>query len=284
MKCLICQSATAPFFAKKGFQIVRCPDCRLMAVENVPEDLAPYYAEGYFTGDTALEGYMDYEHDKAPTKDIYRYHLKVMESLTQKKFGWSLFEVGCATGFFMELAKERGWEVEGIDISAYAVREAEAKGLRVIVGTLEAFTTQKKYDCVAMHDVIEHVKDPVGLVGRVRELLPSGGLFVIATPDAGSLWARVWGKRWHAFVPPQHLFYFTEKNLTMLLEIEGFEIIHSDHRGKWFTIPYIFRLLFSWTGIRFFSRLAEWTSRSFLKDQAIPLNVRDTLFLIARKK
>ena len=84
MKCLICQSATAPFFAKKGFQIVRCPDCRLMAVENVPEDLAPYYAEGYFTGDTALEGYMDYEHDKAPTKDIYRYHLKVMESLTQK--------------------------------------------------------------------------------------------------------------------------------------------------------------------------------------------------------
>ena len=102
-----------------------------------------------------------------------------------------------------------------------------------------------------MHDVIEHVKDPVGLVGRVRELLPSGGLFVIATPDAGSLWARVWANAGTLFVPPQHLFIL-RKNLTMLLEIEGFEIIHSDHRGKWFTIPYIFRLLFSWTGYGFF--------------------------------
>ena len=90
----------------------------------------------------------------------------------------------------MELAKERGWEVEGIDISAYAVREAEAKGLRVIVGT-SRHSRLRKIRLVAMHDVIEHVKDPVGLVGRVRELLPSGGLFVIATPDAGSLWARV---------------------------------------------------------------------------------------------
>ncbi|HYE60329.1 MAG TPA: class I SAM-dependent methyltransferase [Candidatus Kapabacteria bacterium] len=254
-----------------------------MAVENVPEDLAPYYSEGYFTGDTQLEGYMDYDHDKAASRDIYRYHLKVMEGLINKKEQWSLFEVGCATGFFMNLAKERGWVTEGIDISDYAVKEAQKKGLNVTTATLETYPPTKTFDCVAMHDVIEHVKDPIDLIKRVHKLLAMGGIFVIATPDAGSVWARLWGQRWHAFVVPQHLFYFTTKNLVTLLKREGFDVVHTDHRGKWFSIPYIFRLLHTWTGVPLFSKIAGWTSKTFLQHQAVPINVGDTLFLIARK-
>lgn len=283
MICINCQIKMEPYFVKKTFQIARCPSCKLMAVENVPADLSPYYAKGYFTGDVTLDGYMDYDLDKEVTKKTYVDLLAIMGSYLKNKTNPSMFEVGCATGFFMNLAEQKGWQTEGIDISEYAVKKTKEKGLAASVGTLDSYSAAKKFDAVVMQDVIEHVKDPVDNIKKAAGLLAEKGLFVLTTPDAGSLWARVWGKRWHAFVPPQHLFYFSIKNISSVLEKNGFQVIHTAHHGKWFAIPYIIRLLYSWTGLKIFSKLAEWSSRSFLKTIAIPINVRDTIFLIARK-
>ncbi len=283
MLCINCQTKMDPYFLKKTWQIVRCPSCQLMAVENMPEDLSPYYSEGYFTGDVTLDGYIDYDLDKEVTKKTYLDYLDVIGKYVQKQGQISMFEVGCATGFFMDLARQRGWQTEGIDISEYAVKKAQEKGLAAIATTLESYHGAKKFDVVVMQDLIEHVKDPVDVINRAKNLLAENGLLLFTTPDAGSLWARVWNKKWHAFVPPQHLFYFSAKNLGSILEKNGFQVIQADHHGKWFAIPYIIRLLYSWTGLKFFSQLAEWSSKSFLKNIAIPINVRDTLMLVARK-
>lgn len=282
MLCINCGIKMDAYFIKKSFQIVRCLSCKLMAVQNVPEDLSPYYSEGYFTGDVTLDGYMDYDRDKEVTKKTYLNYLDLMEKLLSKQ-PRTMFEVGCATGFFMDLAQKRGWYTEGIDISEYATEKARDKGLIATAATLESLVTTKKFDAVVMQDVIEHVKDPIGTIKKTAGLLEEKGLFVLTTPDAGSLWARVWGKHWHAFVPPQHLFYFTIKNLSALLEKNGFKVEHVGHEGKWFAIPYIVRLLYSWTGLKIFSKLAGWLAKSFLKNVAIPINVRDTIFMIARK-
>ncbi|TSC85015.1 MAG: type 11 methyltransferase [Parcubacteria group bacterium Gr01-1014_13] len=283
MICINCQTKMEPYFVKKTFHIMRCPSCKLMAVENIPADLSPYYSEGYFTGDVTLDGYIDYDLDKEVTKKTYIDYIDLLAKYIHKQGQVSMFEVGCATGFFMDLARQRGWETEGIDISEYAVKKAQEKGLAASATTLESYQSVKKFDVIVMQDVIEHVKDPVDVINRAKNLLADKGLLLFTTPDAGSLWARVWNKKWHAFVPPQHLFYFSAKNLGSILEKNGFEVVHTAHHGKWFTVPYIIRLLYSWTGLKIFSKLAEWSAKSFLKDFAIPINVRDTLSLVARK-
>ena len=283
MICINCRNEMKWYFTKKGFRIMRCVSCELLAVENVPEDLAPFYTAGYFTGDTRLEGYMDYDTDKEVTKATYIAYCDVIATLLHRQTDISVFEVGCATGFFLELVKNRGWVAEGMDISDFAAAKARAKGLAVCAGTLETFQPVRTYDCVSIQDVIEHVKDPVDFVTRARALLGTHGLLLVTTPDAGSLWARVWGKRWHAFVPPQHLFYFSVQNLSTLLEAHGFTVERVSHHGKRFSVPYIFRLLNTWTGIRLFARLAGFTAQTFLQHVAIPINVGDTIFLIARK-
>ena len=272
------------YFIKKGFNIVHCGICNLMAVENVPDDLSAYYREGYFTGDTTLDGYMDYDADKEVSKKTYINFLDIIGKYLENKVDPSMFEVGCATGFFLDLAKKKGWQSMGIDISAYAVQKSREKGLEASVGVLENHVTEKKFDVLVMQDVIEHVKNPVLDIKKCWNLLVENGLLVLTTPDAGSLWARIWGRHWHAFVPPQHLFYFSVKNLSSVLEKNGFKVEYCAHHGKWFSIPYIIRLLYSWTGIYFFSKLAKWSSTSFLKNIALPINVGDTIFLIARKK
>lgn len=284
MICVCCGATMSAHFTKKEFDIERCSQCGLMSVKNVPQDLAPFYAEGYFTGDVSLDGYMDYDQEKEVSRKIYTRYLEVMEKFLGKNTPHSLFELGCATGFFLDIAQTRGWYARGADISEYAVAEAQRKGLHVVSGTVETMPASPEFGAVVMQDVIEHVKDPVDTIRRAWNMLSPGGLFVLTTPDAGSLWARMWGKRWHAFVPPQHLFYFSQANLVALVERQGFENVHAAHHGKWFTLPYIMRLLYSWVGWSFFSTLANWTARSrFLSSISVPINVRDTLFLIARK-
>ncbi|MFA5062254.1 MAG: class I SAM-dependent methyltransferase [Patescibacteria group bacterium] len=283
MNCVNCETQMEPYFIKRNFEIVRCPRCNLMAVVNAGEDLSKCYTEGYFKGDTTLDGYMDYDLDKEVSRKTYINILDILSDHLQKQNDISLFEVGCATGFFMDLARGRGWQTEGMDISDYAAAKAVEKGLSVTAGSFENFLPAKKYHAVVMQDLIEHVKDPVGVIKKAGEMLEQNGLLTLTTPDAGSLWARVMGKRWHAFVPPQHLFYFSATNISKMLEKSGFKIIYASHHGKWFTVPYILRLLYSWTGAGMFSRFASWTAKSFVKGCAIPINVGDTLFLVARK-
>ncbi len=283
MICINCQIKMEPYFMKKTWQIMRCQSCKLMAVENMPADLSPYYSEGYFTGDVTLDGYIDYDLDKEVSRKTYLEFLDIIEKYLDRKVSISLFEIGCATGFFMDLARQRGWQTEGIDISQYAIQKAKEKGLVASTAILENYQTDKKFDVVVAQDVIEHVKDPIDMIIRSKNLLNENGLLLITTPDAGSLWAKVWNKHWHAFVPPQHLFYFSAKNLAPILEKNGFRVFYPAHSGKWFAIPYIIRLLYSWTGLKVFSKLAEWAAKSSLKNFAIPINVGDTLVLVARK-
>ncbi|MFA6105029.1 MAG: class I SAM-dependent methyltransferase [Patescibacteria group bacterium] len=283
MICLNCGNEMSFYFEKKGFKIFKCPKCLLMAVNNIPADLTKYYSEGYFTGDVSLDGYMDYDSDKEVTKKTYLNFLCDIERFLPAGQKKSLFEVGCATGFFLKLATELGWEAEGIDLSDYAVKMAILKGIKASVGTVEDFKAENKYDAVVMQDVVEHVRDPASLITKAGELLKAGGVLALTTPDSGSLWARVWGKRWHAFVPPQHLYYFSSENIKSFLEKRGFKVEYLEHHGKWFTVPYIIRLFYSWTGFKFFSKLAELASKSFFKNISLPINVRDTIYLIAKK-
>ena len=173
-----------------------------------------------------------------------------------------------------------------MDISSYAIDECKKKGLDATCSTLEDFniSEKNKYDAVAMFDVIEHLVDPVVGLEKIKWLLKTGGLVAFATPDSGSLWARAWKNKWHAFVPPQHINLFSVKNVKLLLQKSGFEPVFVGHYGKTFALPYIFRLLHTWTKIKFWRWLANFSSNNkVLKNISIPTNLRDTMFVIAKK-
>ena len=284
MKCIACGSEKIKFYFKKnGFDMMRCEECSLLFVGNIPDDLSKYYSEGYFTGDAELEGYMDYDFEKEMARKSY---LKYLKQIKKYISGSDIFEIGCATGFFMKLAKESGMSVSGIDISEYAVGKAREKGLDVTCRSIDDLSDDEcknNFDAVVMLDVVEHVKKPQEVFNKSSKMLKEKGLVVFLTPDSGSLWARLWRSKWHAFVPPQHLHYFSEKNIKSLLEKNKFRALCVKHYGKSFTLPYIFRLLYSWTGFGVWRILANFSSRNFLKNISVPINLFDTMFVIAKK-
>jgi hypothetical protein len=118
----------------------------------------------------------------------------------------------------------------------------------------------------------------------VVQLLKAGGVVLLNTPDCGSWYARIMGRRWHAYNPPEHLTIFDRRSLALLVERAGCEVVWSGKVKKSFRLSYILHTLSHWTRLRFFSRIAAVIEQRSGLNWAIPLNLRDNIVLVARKR
>src|SRR3989344_5210189 len=124
--CSICGQATTVLFEKNGFPIRHCPDCGFLFVYPAPADgTAHIYSADYFHGALRGFGYTDYEADKIAMRPFFERVLDIIESHVSRG---RLLDIGAATGFFLNLARERGWVVAGVEISDYAAKVAPAAG------------------------------------------------------------------------------------------------------------------------------------------------------------
>jgi len=149
--------------------------------------------------------------------------------------------IGVALGDFLLEAKASGWDVEGVEISAFAAQQARARGLRVTTGRLEELDLPAaSFDVITLYDSVEHFTDPVATLAAVRRLLAPGGIVHLVTPNVGGLQARLLGRLWYHYKPGEHLFYFAPRTLRATLEDAGFadivrcaygESTHAELRG-----------------------------------------------------
>lgn len=249
----------------------------------MPRSTEAIYDASYFSGADNGFGYVNYDKDKVAMHSFFETVINMIEKeLPSHGF---LLDVGAATGFFLKLARDRGWNVSGLEISAYAVERAHEAGLAVTQGSIETAPWQvPMFEAITMFDVIEHVPDPHAFLARAVSLLKPGGVIAINTPDAGSLWAKVFGRRWHAIAPPEHLGYFNSANLRKLLQETGLEVVTETKIGKHFTPSYVVSMLGRWVGSQTFLKLAARLESSPLDRLYLPINIRDNMFVMARVK
>lgn len=241
------------------------------------------YGEDYFAGAKEGFGYIDYDHDKSAMAYLFKRFLSLIAKYLPER--GRLLDIGAATGYFVDLAKQAGWSAQGIDISAYAASEAKKKGLLVEAATIESFTAPPEaFAAVTMWDVLEHLSNPPMTVRKIHGMLKPGGLLAINTPDSGSLWARVWRGKWQALVPPEHMILFTKKALEILLSEAGYEILESANPIKKFKPSYILNMLSRTVKIPGSARLVEMLNKKPWSGLAIPIPARDNVFVLARKK
>jgi len=253
----------------------------LRYVRNPPSSTEGIYTEDYFFGGNAHGGYVDYDREKEVMRGTLQRYLEVIEAYVPPG---RFLDVGAATGYFLGLARERGWTVSGVEMSAAAAHHGTQKGISMHVGTLETSPFGAgSFDAISMIDVLEHTSDPHSLLKKAHEVLRSGGILLINTPDAGSLFARLMGKRWHLICPPEHLVYFNRKNLAHLLCLEGYEVLSVGSIGKRFTLQYIMNTAARWLSSSILRSLARRIEKTRIGACAIPLNLGDNMLLVAKK-
>lgn len=250
ISCPLCQNTKAVFF-KKGtlsyediswekFKITdsdyglfpdlyRCQNCGLTFTYPLPpaEKILKLYSQ--------VED-PEYEEEQEGRGENFRRILKVLNRLRPTK--GKLLDVGCATGIFIEMAREWGWEVVGVEPSQWAVSIARSRGLKVYQGDFAAVTENEKYDVITMIDFIEHTDRPALMLEKAHRLLKKGGLLLIVTPDISSLAARITGRKWW-HLRPGHLCFFTKKTIFYLEKAFSFRLLLLRHYVWTFSIHYL---------------------------------------------
>lgn len=138
-----------------------------------------------------------------------------------------LLELGCSSGDFLQRKQSEGWNVEGIEASAYAADMAQARGFNVhqaAVESVDLVPPAGGYDVVAAWMVLEHTHQPLHALSRARAWVRPGGSLALSVPDAGSAEFSWFGDAWYALQLPTHLFHFTSRTLKTVLERAGWRV------------------------------------------------------------
>ncbi len=224
--CIVCGAFTRRRTRSgQGWHIDQCQDCGLGYTDPPPGpgsgDMlynGAYYAEHY--GATCQS-----EEHTVPGPVARDRFLPILDGLRMLGAKGRLLDVGCATGDFLSLARQSGWDIAGTECSPYAVAAAEERLQCPVYQDDLAVVAQKvsPFDAVTLHHVIEHVDNPREFVGHVFQLLKPGGYLYIECPNFDSLEAAVFREHWEDIRPEQHVHHFTPMSLTRLIKETGLQ-------------------------------------------------------------
>ncbi len=171
--------------------------------------------------------------------DVFKRALREIGSFSKKG---RLIDVGCGMGYFMDLARNDGWEVSGVEISDHAIDHAKRKlKLDVIKGGLEeAHFSERHFDAATMWNVLDQVYDPNGSLIELNRILKIGArVFIRVTNVDFHLTLFKLCNRLKAMIPIDtsiftfHLYSFDKVSIKKFLESTGFSevIVRTEHIG-----------------------------------------------------
>lgn len=176
ISCPLCSKDNfREIYNRQDNRIVRCWECGFMYQNPRSEKLIDRANE---------EGYYQREYLTAAAPHKKLFEEKFDEFLSAQNPG-KVLDVGCATGQFLDVAKDRGWQAEGIDVSKWACNYLTERGYQDIYNcTLEeSGFAENSFDAVHMSHVLEHIPAPALFLGEVHRILKPAGLVMIEVPN-----------------------------------------------------------------------------------------------------
>ena len=213
-----------------GYDVI---DCRLCGFRHIDplftdEELKKFY-DGEFYEKERPDYFDRMEADKEWWMLRYHYYFEMLEAHAP---GRRILDIGSGPGYFLEAGRERGWQVLGFEPSRIAADYTRARGLAVVQDFFSAAkaNTRGPFDAISLSMVLEHVRDPIGLIEEARSLLVPGGLLLLISPNdfnplQMTLWKELGFQPWWVN-PKHHLNYFDSVSANTFLTARGFETVH----------------------------------------------------------
>jgi hypothetical protein len=125
-------------------------------------------------------------------------------------------EIGVGAGLLFDYFRGAGYRCSGVEPGVWA------EGRPGVVRN-EKDLKDSKYDVVVIADVLEHIRDPRGMLQFVSHRMESGTLYA-CFPNSQSLRARLATSNWRMVRPFGHLHFFSKQSLTIMFESAGFRL------------------------------------------------------------
>ncbi len=202
-KCLFCKSSTSrEVFAIDGFSYHKCKSC-----ESI-------YTKPHMRDDLLNSLYKDGTYQTYQNK-LVKKGKKIREStLENRKFTQinkllkikkpSILDVGCGGGTFLNICKQKGWIVEGLDPSPQSSKEVMKNyEIKVHLGDFNRIKIKKKYDVISFWGVLEHMLDPISALKKAKKHLNKNGIIAFEVPSSDCFMSRYLQK--YNFSPTRYI-------------------------------------------------------------------------------
>ncbi|HUW99562.1 MAG: class I SAM-dependent methyltransferase [Phycisphaerae bacterium] len=271
--CILCGQAGERRFEKadkfpphERFRVVRCASCGLgwVSPRPSPAEIGRYYPDTYsWKPETDGTEGLVHRLERAYRFHLLRFETRLLLRRTDLGPGDKVLDVGCGSGDRLLVMKEANLAPAGVELTAAADYARERLGLDVRRGTLEQAAFEAgAFRALTLHNVLEHVHDPRSVLAEARRVVAREGWLVIQVPNAQSVQARLFGRRWAALDAPRDLYYYTPAALGRLLESEGFAVQSVAHRTSFLHPPTAVISLLPWTDPQRFWAAEEQGSRA----------------------
>lgn len=155
-------------------------------------------------------------------------HTKIVAFVGKNK---KVLDIGCARGGLSAKFKENGCYVVGVEVNKEAAEKAEGTCNKVLIGDIENLEVDETFDVIVLADVLEHLKDPLNVLHKLKKNLTEEGYFVVSVPNIANWSIRfrlLFGNfdyRDSGILDKTHMRFFTLKTLKELFSKAGLNII-----------------------------------------------------------
>jgi len=135
----------------------------------------------------------------------------------------TLLDVGAGLGVFPYRMQQAGWDCTALDLDPRQVQHLrEVAGVRAELGDLNSQSGLGRFDLISFNKVLEHIREPIGvLAGSAQKLLP-GGLVYVELPDAEA--AEREGKEREEYLLG-HIHVFSFASFALLIAHAGLQLL-----------------------------------------------------------
>jgi 2-polyprenyl-3-methyl-5-hydroxy-6-metoxy-1,4-benzoquinol methylase len=221
-KCWVCGGVAEldPMYA--SVPLSRCTNCGFVfAPQRGTEELHGLYTDDYFEQYPGGEAYAE---DLAQRRyEATRRRDWLIKTIPQG----SLLEIGATNGEFLDVMREAGFSVCGVEPAPGPAEFARSeRGLDVRTGFIEDVALPElKFDAICAWNVLEHITEPHAAIKRLRNAIAEDGRLFLEIPNIESVLAKRRGVNWFHLDPAHHVAFYTPAQLAQLLESCGFELV-----------------------------------------------------------
>jgi 2-polyprenyl-3-methyl-5-hydroxy-6-metoxy-1,4-benzoquinol methylase len=216
------------------FTYFECAGCGCLQLINVPDDMARYYPDNYYSYSkghslgTFVRGQRAAyaRNGLNPLGALMSYLYgpdRALESVARLSLSRdaSILDVGCGSGGLLLNLKRQGFtNLRGTD--PFLPADIETNGVRLLKG--DVFEVAGEFDVVMLHHAFEHMSEPELVLKQVAKILSPDGIVILRTPVSDSEAWKHYGVNWHQLDAPRHLIVHSTKSMAIVAEAAGLSI------------------------------------------------------------
>ena len=217
----------------KVFDYLRCGQCGVLHILQVPHDLASYYPTGAYYS-TQRKSWA--KQQLVQLRDRSYVHKSLVGGFLRSQFPnpalqatlkvvqdrtTRILDVGCGGGTLLRALANLGFEhLYGVD-PLITTRQTQ-DGIHLLPGELE--DVQGQFDVITFHHSLEHMPDQVGVLAEARKRLAAGGQVLVCIPTVDSIAFETYGHHWGQLDAPRHLYLHSRHSIAQVAQAAGFAV------------------------------------------------------------